>query len=127
MQYMDGKQTDGMLLLGDNAYNSGTDAEYQSNFFPQYQDSLLRNVVLWPAPGNHDYANNATRQNDHAVPYYSMFTLPTAGESGGVASGTEAFYSFDFAFHSFNDPLFSSIQSERDIFSSRDIILASRL
>jgi hypothetical protein len=97
MQYMDGKQTDGMLLLGDNAYNSGTDAEYQSNFFPQYQDSLLRNVVLWPAPGNHDYVNNATRQNDHAVPYYSMFTLPTAGESGGVASGTEAFYSFDFA------------------------------
>lgn len=97
MQYMGGKHTDGMLLLGDNAYNAGTDAEYQTNFFPQYQDSLLRNVILWPAPGNHDYANNGTRQNDHAIPYYSMFTLPTAGESGGVASGTEAFYSYDFA------------------------------
>ncbi len=97
MQYMGGKHTDGMLLLGDNAYNAGTDAEYQSNFFPQYQDSLLRNVILWPAPGNHDYANNGTRQNDHVIPYYSMFTLPTAGESGGVASGTEAFYSYDFA------------------------------
>ncbi|MBK9792473.1 MAG: metallophosphoesterase [Sphingobacteriales bacterium] len=97
MQFMGGKHTDGMLLLGDNAYNAGTDAEYQSNFFPQYQDSLLRNVILWPAPGNHDYANNGTRQNDHVIPYYSMFTLPTAGESGGVASGTEAFYSYDFA------------------------------
>ena len=97
MQYMGANHTDGMLLLGDNAYNAGTDAEYQTSFYPQYQDSLLRNVVLWPAPGNHDYANNATRQNDHAIPYYSMFTLPTAGESGGFPSGTEAYYSFDFA------------------------------
>lgn len=97
MSYMDGKHTDAILLLGDNAYNSGTDAEYTNNFYPIYQDSLLRNVILWPAPGNHDYANNGTRQNDHAIPYYNMFTLPTTGESGGVASGTEAFYSFDFA------------------------------
>ncbi len=97
MQYMGNNHADGMLLLGDNAYNSGTDAEYQTSFFPQYQDSLLRNVILWPAPGNHDYANNGTRQNDHAIPYYSMFTLPTAAESGGIASGTEAFYSYDFA------------------------------
>lgn len=97
MQYMGSNHADGMLLLGDNAYNSGTDAEYQTSFFPQYQDSLLRNVVLWPAPGNHDYANNATRQNDHAIPYYSMFTLPAAAESGGIASATEAYYSYDFA------------------------------
>lgn len=97
MQYMGSNHADGFLLLGDNAYNAGTDAEYQSGFFPQYQDSFLRNVVLWPSPGNHDYANNATRQNDHVIPYYSMFTLPTAGESGGVSSGTEAFYSYDFA------------------------------
>ncbi len=97
MQYMGTNHTDGMLLLGDNSYNAGTDAEYQTNFFPEYQDSLLRNVVVWPAPGNHDYANNTTRQNDHAIPYYSIFTLPTAGESGGIPSGTEAYYSYDFA------------------------------
>jgi len=97
MNYMGSKTADGMLLLGDNAYNAGYDAEYTTNFFPQYQDSVLRNVILWPAPGNHDYANNATRQNDHAIPYYDMFTLPAAGEAGGIASGTEAFYSFDYA------------------------------
>ncbi len=97
MSYMGSNHTDVLLLLGDNAYNAGTDAEYTNNFYPIYQDSLLRNVILWPAPGNHDYANNGTRQNDHVIPYYDMFTLPTAGESGGIASGTEAFYSFDFA------------------------------
>ncbi len=30
-------------------------------------------------------------------PYYDMFTLPAAGEAGGIASGTEAYYSFDYA------------------------------
>ena len=25
-----------------------------------------------------------------------MFSFPTAGEAGGVASGTEAYYSFDY-------------------------------
>ena len=96
MQYMGENHTDVMLLLGDNAYDAGLDNEYSTNFFPIYQDSLLRNVVLWPAPGNHDYANNATRQKDHAIAYYDMFTLPANGESGGVPSGTEAYYSYDF-------------------------------
>lgn len=91
------KHTDGWILLGDNAYNSGTDAEYQANFFTIYQGSLSKNHVLWPAPGNHDYANNSARQADHAIPYYSMFTLPTAGEAGGTPSGTEAYYSHNHA------------------------------
>ena len=30
-------------------------------------------------------------------PYFDIFTLPSLGEAGGVASGTEAFYSFDYA------------------------------
>ena len=97
MRYAGSNHTDIMMLLGDNAYENGTDAQYQDEFFPQYQDSLLRNVVLWPSPGNHDYANNGSRQNDHDIPYYNIFTLPTNGESGGVPSGTEAYYSFDYA------------------------------
>lgn len=91
------KHLDGWILLGDNAYNSGTDAEYQTNFFNIYQSNLTKNHVLWPAPGNHDYANNAARQADHAIPYYAMFTLPTAGEAGGVSSGTEAYNSHNHA------------------------------
>ncbi len=88
--------TDAWLLLGDNAYDAGTDAEYQTNFFNIYQGSLTKNHVLWPAPGNHDYANSSARQADHAIPYYNMFSLPSAGQAGGVVSNTEAFYSYNY-------------------------------
>lgn len=96
LEYMDGKSANGWLLLGDNAYNSGTEQEYSSNFFDIYESNLMRNTPLWPAPGNHDYANSGSRQNDHAVPYFDIFDLPSNGEAGGVPSGTEAFYSYDY-------------------------------
>lgn len=87
---------DMMLLVGDNAYNSGTESEYQTGFFNAYQGNILKNHMLFPAPGNHDYSNGSSaRQNDHAIPYYDIFTMPTAGECGGVPSGNEAYYSFD--------------------------------
>ena len=85
-----------MLLLGDNAYENGTDAEYQSNYFNAYSSNILKNHQLFPAPGNHDYANSAARQDDHNIPYYSIFTNPSNGQSGGIASGTEAYYSWDW-------------------------------
>ncbi len=79
------------LMLGDNAYLTGTDAEYQAAVFDMYPD-FLRTTVLWSTRGNHDqiYAGD---NND----YYEIFTMPTAGEAGGLASGTEAYYSFDYA------------------------------
>jgi acid phosphatase type 7 len=87
---------DAWLLLGDNAYNAGTDAEYTSNFFGTYGTNILKNHKLYPAPGNHDYANSTTNQDNHTlVPYYDIFTLPENGEIGGVASGKEEFYSYD--------------------------------
>lgn len=95
--YMGSNYTDVWLLLGDNAYDAGTDTEYQSKFFNIYKDDMLKKTVLWPATGNHDYANSSARQNDHNIPYYSHFTLPTNAEAGGVASGTEAFYSYNYA------------------------------
>ena len=88
--------TDAWLLLGDNAYSTGTDAEFQNKFFNIYQGSISKNHVLWPSPGNHDYAESAARQADHAIPYYDMFTLPKNGEAGGLASTTEAFYSYNY-------------------------------
>ena len=89
--------TDAWLLMGDNAYNAGLDAEYQTGFFNIYQGSMTKNHVLWPAPGNHDYANDATKQANHLVPYYDIFSLPKNGEAGGVASNTEAYYSYNYA------------------------------
>ena len=87
-------KTDMMLFLGDNAYNTGKDAEYQNAFFDVYGD-MFKKSVAWSCLGNHDgqSADSATQSG----PYYDIFTFPTEGEAGGTASGTEAYYSFDYA------------------------------
>lgn len=89
--------TDIWMLLGDNAYSGGLDSEYQTKFFDIYNTKMLKQTVLWPAPGNHDYDNNATNANTHAVPYFNIFTLPTGAQTGGVASNSEAYYSYNYA------------------------------
>lgn len=45
--------TDLWLMLGDNAYDIGTYAEYQQAVFEMYPELLCRSV-LWTAIGNHD-------------------------------------------------------------------------
>ena len=86
---------DAWLLLGDNAYEDGTDANYTSNYFNAYGSTILKNHKLYPAPGNHEYDNNSSKQSSHNVPYFSIFTLPANAECGGVASGNERYYSYD--------------------------------
>ncbi|MGW8392276.1 DNRLRE domain-containing protein [Pseudoduganella sp. HUAS MS19] len=85
--------TDFWMMLGDNAYNSGTDAEYQTKMFNMYPE-MMRQSPLWATLGNHDgaSADSATQTG----PYYDIHTFPKNGEAGGVASGTEAYYSFDY-------------------------------
>ncbi len=92
LSYTGTRKTDLLLMLGDNAYPDGTDQQYQNAVFDKYSQ-ILRQTVLWPTLGNHDghTADSATQSG----PYYDIFTLPLAGEAGGVASGTEAYYSFD--------------------------------
>ena len=85
------------LLLGDNAYNSGLDTEYQNKFFQPYMaGKVMAQTAIFPAPGNHDYYNT-TNLNSLTTPYFQNFTIPTQAESGGIASNTEAYYSFDYA------------------------------
>lgn len=88
------RKPDLWLMLGDNAYGTGTDRQYQKAVFDMYP-GLLRSVPLWPTLGNHDAgsANSATQSGV----YYDIFTLPTQGQAGGMPSGTEAYYSFDYA------------------------------
>jgi hypothetical protein len=81
------------LMLGDNAYDNGTDSEYQAAVFDMYP-TMLRQSVLWPALGNHDTAQTSTPPA--SLPYFAMFTLPTNAQAGGMASGTEKYYSFDY-------------------------------
>ncbi len=85
------------LMLGDNAYPEGTDAEYQAAVFDTYP-AQLRRSVLWPSLGNHDARSPGSADSTTQTgPYYDIFTLPRAAEAGGVPSKTEAYYSFDFA------------------------------
>lgn len=87
------RHTDLWLMLGDNAYNSGTDSEYTSRVFNIYP-TMFRKSVLWPTLGNHDAASSDSPTQ--TGPYYASFTLPKQAEAGGVASGTEAYYSFNY-------------------------------
>jgi len=85
--------TDLWLMLGDNAYPAGTDLEYQQTLFDIYPE-MLRKSVLWPTIGNHDaYSADSPTQTG---PYFDIFSLPTVGQAGGVGSGTEAYYSFEW-------------------------------
>ena len=82
------RHTDVWLMLGDNAYNSGTDSEYQNAVFNMYP-TILQNTTLWSTRGNHESDGGGST-------YYNIFTFPTSGQAGGVASGTEAYYSFEY-------------------------------
>lgn len=85
---------DGVILLGDNAYQSGFDSEYQDNFFGNKYNEIFENTVIWPAPGNHDYNNHIPFSPSPA--YFDIFNCPTNGECGGVPSGTDKYYSFNY-------------------------------
>ncbi len=89
-----GPRTPNLVLeLGDNAYPAGRDTEYQTAVFDMYP-TMLRKTVFWSCLGNHETAQ-ATAFVD-TYPYFDIYTLPTAGEAGGVASGTEHYYSFNY-------------------------------
>ncbi len=91
--FVKGKPIDAWIWLGDNAYGSGKDVEYQKNVFEVYQEDFFPNTKLWPNPGNHDYKGHPESKK---LAYFQNFTMPTQGEAGGLKSGTEAYYSFNY-------------------------------
>ena len=92
--YIGSNHIDMMLLLGDNAYDAGTDADYQLAWFENMYEARLINSVMWSCFGNHD--GDSADSETETGPYYDIFTFPRNAEAGGVASGTEAYYSFDY-------------------------------
>lgn len=94
LNYRTGWHTDVWLMLGDIAYTRGTDEQFQEAVFDNMYDELLPNTVVWPTPGNHDL--RSVDSETMSGPYYDIFSLPENGECGGVPSGTEAYYSFDY-------------------------------
>ena len=86
-------RNDGIMMLGDNAYDNGLDTEYQRGVFETYRRQL-RNIPLWSCLGNHEIGALAEASYGTAA-YFTIFNLPTAGEAGGVASASERYYSYD--------------------------------
>lgn len=93
LQFTGTNQTDVWLPLGDLAYDIGTDGQFQTNFFDTFS-TILRQTAPWPTIGNHEVLSVPSGQR---FPYLDIFSFPTNGEAGGVASGSERYYSFDRA------------------------------
>lgn len=91
-QFSGSRPADAVALLGDNAYFSGTDSEYQVNFFGVYQQ-ILKQVPVWPCYGNHETYGGLFPDGTYA--YDSIFAIPSQGQCGGQASGTSRYYSWD--------------------------------
>ncbi|MCX7096136.1 MAG: metallophosphoesterase [Methylobacter sp.] len=128
-----GEAIDMFLMLGDNAYLNGSDANYQQGVFDLHKD-FLKNTAMWSTIGNHemgtahiDYCDIKDRngvplapcgevvrddpgvsssadpnswvdgvtQASGSMPYLDIYSFPAKGEAGGVASGTEQYYSFN--------------------------------
>lgn len=83
--YMKDKALDLWLLLGDNAYRSGTQKQYTKALFEPYKE-LLKSYVPWAVIGNHDARRWA---------FYDIFDFPSLGESGGTPSENKKFYSIE--------------------------------
>ncbi len=75
------------LTTGDNAYRSGTNPQFQAALFDAYPE-LLRNVPYMPVYGNHDARRWA---------FFRIFSFPAHGEAGGVPSGSEHYFAYDYA------------------------------
>ena len=118
--YSGDREADVWIWLGDNAYNDGTDAQYQSKVFAVNGFSdIFSHLPFYPSPGNHDYntvwAESTTLGipytniplENHEGPYFDMVDVPEHAEAGGFPSHLEVFYSYDYG-----DVHFLSLNSE---------------
>lgn len=103
LQYTGNKLTDVWLWLGDNAYQDGTDAEYQAKVFDTTYGfgNVFKYMHFYPNPGNHDYNSVcpipcAKHPDSTSGPYYDIITVSKLAEAGGIKSDREHFYSFDY-------------------------------
>jgi len=83
----DYKELDMWLLLGDNAYSSGTQKQFNKTLFKPFLE-LVKRYTPWAVAGNHDTRRWA---------FYDVFDFPKNGEAGGLASKHEEFYAVEDA------------------------------
>lgn len=85
-KFNEGRPYDGIFLLGDNAYPTGADSQWQTSFFQVYADDL-RHTPVWPCTGNHDLEDV----------FQHIFSVDQTGSCGGAPSGSPYYYSFNAA------------------------------
>jgi predicted phosphodiesterase len=83
--HLDGQSVDIWMMLGDNAYRSGTQKQFNQGLFRAFPE-MSKSNALWSVIGNHDARRWA---------YYDIVEHPTNGESGGEPSGSEKYYAFN--------------------------------
>ena len=95
-------KADFWMWLGDNAYNSGNASEFTSTLFNVYPN-ILKNTPVFPAVGNHDYADHGDAFPGASFPYptapyeyFNALTIPQNAELGGVASSSKRYYSYNY-------------------------------
>ncbi len=76
-----------VIHLGDLAYESGTFAQFQANYFPLFAP-LMSRLPFFTTPGNHEY------ETDSAAPYLASMSAPACGVP---AADLGRYYSFDSA------------------------------
>ena len=89
----DNRALDLYLHVGDMAYTHGTDEQFQNNFFKPYAETLCH-TACWAVLGNHE--GKSSDGGTGLGPFYDAYVCPEEGEAGGVASGSESYYSFDY-------------------------------
>ncbi len=87
------------LLLGDNAYFSGTHAEYEGRFDPRVNPAAVRwngSKIDYPTAGNHDIRTQwgQPMRDNYSVPI--PIENENAPASGPVGEYPEHHYSFDY-------------------------------
>ena len=118
------EETDLWLWMGDNVYDDGLESEYLTKVFDSvwgYRD-LMKRLPFEPCPGNHDYntispVQAPTPPLTHTGPYYDFVDVYQNAEAGGVATGHELFYSYDYGnvhFISLNSELGSLFNANDD-------------
>jgi hypothetical protein len=93
--YSYNQYTDIVLWGGDNAYPWGNDEDYTANVFTNHYEDILKKSVVYSAIGNHDeFSANSVNENGT---YFDIFDFPVNGEAGGIPSGKENYYSFNYS------------------------------
>ena len=87
-----GVESDLILWLGDVATLTPAGRRHHQGGI-EFLSGVETLIPVWPTPGNHSARPYVFE--DTTLVFERLFSLPTQGEAGGIASKTESYYSFD--------------------------------